>query len=153
MEALVTLLQNIQQLDTFNILFVATSTKEFQELVERLNLQEQLFKKGIDSEGNVIGFYSEATEAINPEKKAGTPFTLRDSGQFYESYDIFVTENEIILDAERDFPDAGAGEPQDIIAKFGIDIIGLTDENHNKTIDFIKDNLIEILLQEIFRGV
>lgn len=141
------------ELDGNSITFIVTDSKGFFDLVKKLNLDEQLFKEGIDSEGNTIGFYSEATEAINPSKKAGTPFTLKDSGEFFESFDLFVTPNEIFFSAERDFQNALPGEPGDIFTKYGIEILGLTDENFERVTEFIKTQLFEIILQRLFEGV
>lgn len=138
MRVLIDLLTNIINLNEQRLLFVVTDSKEFFELVKNYNTQDQLFEKGIDSNGEVIGYYS-GTQ---------TPFTLYDTGATYDSFDLYVTDNEIILEIDRPFPKGG-----DVISKYGIDIIGLTDENFERVIDYIKTQLIPILLQKIFKGL
>lgn len=131
MQALIDLLNNIKKLDQTRILFLVDGLPE---LVEQLNVEGQLFNKGIDSEGNVIGYY------IGTD----TPYTLFDTGQFYESFDIIIGDEGIEITADRTFEDGNT-----IFEKYGIDIIGLTDENHNQVIQYIKDNLQDILLKTI----
>ena len=66
--------------------------KKFQVWTLDLIRQDQLFKEGQDGDGNILGYYSAYTEEINPEKKAGSHYTLHDTGDFYESmiFNIFV---------------------------------------------------------------
>jgi len=52
-------------------------------------IRNDQLQKGLDEDNDVIGLYSEWTEKINPEKVAGTPYTLEDTGEFYRS--LFVT--------------------------------------------------------------
>jgi len=64
---------------------------------------DQLIKQGIDSEGNVIGHYSEATEIISGGlKKAGDRYTLKDTGDFFSSMFITVFFDYIEIDADFD---------------------------------------------------
>ena len=39
-------------------------------------IRNDQLQKGIDEDGDIMGLYSEWTEMINPEKIAGTPYTL-----------------------------------------------------------------------------
>ena len=63
-------------------------------------VQEYQFQKGLDIDGNIIGRYSERTEQINPDKVAGTPFTLKDSGDFYRSMFVSVFADSIDVDGD-----------------------------------------------------
>ena len=63
-------------------------------------VQEYQFQKGLDIDGNIIGRYSERTEQINPDKVAGTPFTLKDSGDFYRSMFVSVFADSIEVDGD-----------------------------------------------------
>ena len=71
-----------------NLLFMKTiwikvfSDVEFKNKILDWIRQDQLFKQGIDEDGDIIGTYSEFTEMINPSKVAGTPYTLFDTGEF-----------------------------------------------------------------------
>ena len=63
-------------------------------------VQEYQFQKGLDIDGNIIGRYSERTEQINPNKVTGTPFTLKDSGDFYRSMFVSVFADSIEFDGD-----------------------------------------------------
>ena len=63
-------------------------------------VQEYQFQKGLDIDGNIIGRYSERTEQINPNKVTGTPFTLKDSGDFYRSMFVSVFADSIEVDGD-----------------------------------------------------
>lgn len=102
---------------------------------------EQLYKEGVDETGSIIGLYSRYTELINPEKQEGTPYTLYDTGEFYESMIITVTENEFIIDADPIKTDEN-GNVTDLFKEYGEEIIGLTDETKAKLIEELKDRFI-----------
>lgn len=74
-----------------NIPFVrAYQSKNLQEFIIESNRNFQLFRRGTDINDEVTGVYSEATELINPEKEAGTHFTFKDTGRFFDSFEIEV---------------------------------------------------------------
>lgn len=62
--------------------------------------QDQLFDKGVDSDGDVIGYYSKFTEMINPEKEEGTPYTLKDTGNLYRSLYIVALRDSFIIEGD-----------------------------------------------------
>lgn len=96
---------------------------------------DQLFEQGTDELGNVIGYYSIITEMVyNPEKVAGTPYTLKDSGDFYKSFYIEVLNDGIIINADGVKPDG-----TNLLEKYGNGIIGLDEESKRKLIEEIKD--------------
>lgn len=101
---------------------------DFRTSILDLIRQDQLFEKGIDSDGDIIGYYSEFTEMMNPEKRAGEPYTLKDTGAFYASMMIYIYENYIEIDADPEKTNAD-GETENLFYKYGENIIGLTDEN------------------------
>ena len=93
--------------------------------------QDQLFNEGVDENNKIIGLYSIATQNINPSKKAGTPFTLYDTGEFYRSMFIAVGVNEIIINADP-IKTGDDGKKTDLFKEYGTGIIGLTEENKEK---------------------
>lgn len=93
--------------------------------------EEQLFKKGIDEDGDVIGYYSEFTEAINPEKRAGTHYTLKDTGAFFDSFKITVFPTYFEIDANP-IKTNDKGEKENLFWKYGEGILGLTEESLEK---------------------
>jgi hypothetical protein len=80
---------------------------------------DQLYNEGVDEFGQIIGTYSRATEMFNPEKLEGTPFTLYDTGEFYNSLMIEVFNDYIEITT-------------DLFQEYGYEIIGLTDESKEK---------------------
>jgi len=123
-------LKRVQKLNFGTIWLKVFSDKALQRQVLNWIRQDQLFKEGIDENGRIIGLYSIATESINPSKKAGTPFTLFDSGDFYRSFFIAVSKSDITIDADPIKTDGGVTE--NLFTKYGEGIIGLTDENKSK---------------------
>jgi hypothetical protein len=71
-------------------------------------IQDRLYKKGIDAEGNVLktdkatfDFYSPSTIGIKKAKNQRTKnVTLNDSGDFYKSFDSFLTKKGFYLKAD-----------------------------------------------------
>lgn len=145
MQALLDMTKNITNLDGEEILLRITSQKGFLELIEFLNKKQ--LQEGEDSNSNNIGVYSNFTESINPKKKAGTPYTLEDTGEFYDSFKVTADGEGVNIDAKRRF------ENENIFEKYGIDILGLTEENHNEIIEYIIPFIQEAILNAIFKDV
>ena len=93
--------------------------------------QDQLFEQGIDEDGDVIGTYSEFTELINPEKKAGTHYTLKDTGEFFNSFVLRIYPGYFEIDADP-IKVNDQGETENLFYKYTEAIIGLTDESKEK---------------------
>ena len=86
----------------------------------------------------VIGYYSPLTEILSGgRKKAGTPYTLFDTGDFYRSMFVNVLANEILITAN----DTKMLD-QDWYTKH---ILGLNDENLQKLIYKVKENYIKYI--------
>ena len=97
--------------------------------------RDQLFTEGVDSDGLVIGYYSNGTEEMTlGRKKAGDRFDLFDTGDFYASMYIFVLKDEIVIDADSD-----KMESKDW---WRDKILGLTDENIIKLQAKVKEKYI-----------
>jgi hypothetical protein len=103
----------------------------FRQWVLDLIRQDQLFEKGEDGDGDVIGTYSEFTESINPEKVAGTHYTLFDTGDFYQSFILYVYKNYIEIDANP-IKINHKGETENLFYKYGEEIIALNQANLDK---------------------
>lgn len=111
---------------------------------------DQLFDTGKDGKGRPLGWYSEMTEQINPLKKAGTHYTLHDTGEFYESMNISVYEDSIEITADGRKVDDDGNEI-DILVEWGSDVIALNEENLGKAIDEIKEKYIQYVRQLLLR--
>jgi hypothetical protein len=143
-----------QQLRKVNLLSevvfwrTAFNDPKFVTYVLDLIREDQLFKQGIDSDGDIIGYYSEFTEMMNPDKVAGSPYTLKDTGAFYESMIIYIYDNLIEIDADP-IKTNEQGEKTNLFYEYGENIVGLTDENLEKVGAILagkyRDQIIQIL--------
>jgi len=122
------------------------SDESFREEILDWIRWEQLYAEGIDELGQIIGTYSSFTQSLNPEKVAGTPYTLYDTGEFYRSMVISVLENSIEIDADPIKVDE-FGQTTDLFQEYGEEIIGLTDENKTK----LADELVQRFQQKVAR--
>lgn len=120
------------------------SDNDIQELVIELNTKNQLFEDGIDSTGKSLesigGGYTDATIAI--KRTEGLPFewvTLKDTGDFYESFEVRPQSDGILISANT------LKGGKDLQIRWGTNIIGLTDESKEVLIF----NLIPLLQSEI----
>lgn len=105
----------------------------------------QLENEGIDDLGRVIGTYSYATEKItNGRKKAGDPYNLHDTGYFLQTLTVHVFNDYFLTDAD------GQKENENLFDKFGDGIIGLSDENLEKLILVLKDNMLNYARKILF---
>ena len=112
--------------------------EETKRLIIRLNTERQLGDEGINALGQIIGFYSYATEFLsNGRKRAGDPYTLNDTGAFWDSWQVRVYNGHISLTADGDKGD------KNLFNEYGIDILGLTDENLQILIDHAKEKFIQ----------
>jgi len=96
-------------------------------------IHEQL-QRGEDGDGDIMGLYSAATEAINPEKVEGTPYTLKDTGDFYNSMFLVAMVDELILEAEAD-----KDEDVNLYQEYGTAITKLNDENFELLKERVKE--------------
>jgi hypothetical protein len=94
------------------------------ELITHLNTDEQLGKDKVDSLGAHLGTYSNATEVITKgRKKAGSFIDLNDKGDFWDSWKVQVKKALINIDANP------FKEDTNLFDEYGIDVLGLTDNN------------------------
>jgi len=90
-------------------------------------IRNDQLQKGLDEDNDVIGLYSEWTEKINPEKVAGTPYTLEDTGEFYRSLFVTVFNDVFEIDGE-----AQKSPTDNLFTKYGNGIVGLNSQSKEK---------------------
>lgn len=126
---------------------VVASSGKIQELIIDLNTEGQLFERGIDSEGQSLGVYSQFTKAI--KQREGLPFdrvTLFDSGDFYKSFKVSTSGNEVLIIADTE------KEDKDLSEVYGEAIIGLTDESLEILSEFILPIIREKIIEYVLNG-
>lgn len=111
---------------------VLSENKGFTNFIIELNTRKQLFDKGIDSRGRKLsdigGNYSGYTLQISEEKgrpKRGSDLIdLHDTGDFYNSFRVFLDgQSDFIITADT------IKDTTDLLAEWGKDILGLTEES------------------------
>lgn len=123
--------------------------QELMALVIKLNTQEQLYKRGIDSTGTPLdkigGVYARETVRIKQEKGQEADFvTLKDTGEFYRSFRVFLNGNsdlEIVTDPIKD--------GVNLFARWGEDVVGLTQENLAIFREACREKIITIVRNEL----
>lgn len=128
--------QHLQRAENINDsqAWFESNTPQIQKMVLDMIRNDQLFDRGVNKFDQIIGLYSPFTQEINPDKIAGTPYTLKDTGQFYESMFITVLKDSILINA-----DATKMEDQ---KWWSTNILGLDERNLEIYIEQIKKNYI-----------
>lgn len=131
MDALRNLANRAKRLDSNVILATIYKESEVEGFIVSLNTEgqptSQLYEFGIDSKGNLLEPpYSFTTIQLKLDgfgDKRIDHVTLKDTGEFYESFQIEILKDgfEIVANPLK--------ENTDLTEKYGQDIIGLTDEN------------------------
>ena len=134
-----------------NTAWFAVVNREVQFEIIRLNTEDQLFDEGIDSLSNSLfskkhnsGVYSERTQQLsNGVKQAGAHYTLKDTGNFYQSFVVKVDTSgiNIVADTQKD--------DTDLSIEYGKEILGLTEGNTGLLRDMIIINYREFLRDKI----
>lgn len=113
-----------------------------------LNAEEQLYEQGVNNLGVSISDYAPYSQVTIEIKKAkGQPtnrVTLRDEGDFESSFFLDVGQNQFEIKASD-------WKTEELIKKYGRQILGLTNENIEKLIwDFIYPDLLSKLKNELY---
>lgn len=118
-----------------------------QRKIIEMNTEDQLYNKGIDSNDNPLGDYTPFSVSIKQEKgQRYDHITLKDTGAFYESFQIRVDNKGLtILADDSSIYDAPLTD------RFGVDILGLTDENKTILAEYLKENYYDFIRKKIFQ--
>ncbi len=139
------ILKKAKRLDKNKLIFeVIKNDKGIQKEILDLNRWAQLYDKGINSDGVSLsavrpnGGYTSFTINIKRKKNQRTDHvTLRDSGEFYNSFKINASNDFFEIDADPN------KDTTNLFDEWGEDILGLTDASKS-----ILSRLLIPLLQE-----
>jgi hypothetical protein len=112
------------------------------EKIVKMIQEDQLLKRGVDADGDIIGLYSRATELMSGGKKReGDPFNLFDTGEFFRSMFVIVLRDSFLVDGdtkkmEESFSQTNGWWWRD-------EILGLTDENLDKLKILLRERYIQ----------
>lgn len=157
-EKLIQIANNVNSLQSHKVAVNVFGINEIQRFIIDLNRIDQLFKKGVDSDGKPIGYYSEVTdiftqgetftfEGYSSTKRAGNHYTLLDTAYFYKSFQVILTERGFIIEAD----DQKEGEY--LTDKYGLEILGLSENSKYKLARHIIDEVISLVRAKIFEKV
>ncbi len=119
--------------------------KEVQNEIIRINTEEQLYEQGVDSLGRQLGDYSIFTVSLKrSEGQRYDHVTLKDTGDFYDSFTVRVTRD----GWEQDADDTSKYD-EPLFEVWGVDVLGITDENLKYIQRMIIDNYIEYVKREL----
>jgi hypothetical protein len=139
-----------ETLDIDNLWNELRTSEDFNHFLENLLIKQHKEEK-VGSSGFAVGFYSEKTEQINPSKKAGTPYTLDDTGDFHKGVFADFDNTEFVMDSlgvdkkqtikVSDFYGNVFNETfeENLVEKFGEQILGFTDKNKEIIKNYVKE--------------
>ena len=120
-----------------SIIFDITKEKETQDFLIDV-LQDQLFTTGEDGNGLSLGEYSPVTVKIKTAKGQPTDrITLKDTGAFYNSYEIDPFEGGFFINAD------GIKEDTDLFFRYGDDILKPNQETTILIAEYYEQRLFE----------
>lgn len=111
-------------------------------LLERI--KTRLREKGTNDEGDVIGYYSLLTSLINPSKEFNTPYTLEDTGEFFNSMFVDWFPSYILIDG-----DGNKGD-ENLFEKYGEGIIGADEADREWLYEALKIKFIDYVKRVLF---
>jgi len=113
--------------NAFKIVF---DTSEMKDKIIYLNTIEQLYEKGIDSEGlELYPFYAQSTILYKQEKgQRYDHVTLKDTGAFYNSFAVIVGKDYFLIDADPEKEDTN------LLDIYGEDVLGLTEDSKQEIV-------------------
>jgi hypothetical protein len=121
------------------------TTKNKEAIINMIT--ERLYDTGEDKLGDIIGLYEYETElASGGEKQEGDPYTLKDSGEFYES--IFIS----VFNDLFEINDGQGAEKMKNQDWWTDDIVGFNEEQKDEVIKMIRKHYLDYA-KKILLGV
>jgi hypothetical protein len=153
------LCNNVKNLNSYKILLTIWADKEVQSYILDLNRLNQLFRSGVDSNNDFLGYYSEFTELItngksyqygglSSKKTSADHITLYDTGAFYASFRVIVQ-----LDGFKVYANSIVDDGNDLTEIYGENIIGLSNESTTDLANKILPMVVKKVREFILRGV
>lgn len=144
MEALFQMIENIKALDE-GVEFARFMQNDQAKIYAiNLNKWEQLYGRGVDANGVPLGYYREKTKSLKNDPEL-SHITLRETGDFYNTFKIFVGHNFIEISADTR---KGKDDLEDIHG----DILGLDEDSKEALGEYMINNgFIEQIRENILK--
>jgi hypothetical protein len=136
------------KIDPARILKEILSDRAILDWIEEANRKQLLDgKNSLDVKlSDIGGGYSDYTLSINPEKQRDR-VNLFDTGEFHDSITAKVND---LVSIEADPIKVGDnGNLTNLYDEWGVDIIGLNEENFNNLLEQLTEILIDKILEEV----
>lgn len=134
--------------DSYLLMLELSKDREFTKLITDLNTESQLYDKGIDRDGNSLGEYSAYTIIKKEEKGQPTDHvTLKDTGDFYHSFKVVFIDGSLVI-FTNPFKTSN-GITTNLFREWGVEIIGLTQENLDLIITVAQKKVINIIRKQL----
>lgn len=116
-------------------------TSEVKDKIIYLNTIEQLFERGIDSDGDSLRpDYSPNTVIFKQEKgQRYDHVTLNDTGVFYDSFVVTVGKDFFLIDADPQ------KDETNLLDIYGQDVLGLTEQSKEEIISLAYEVLADLI--------
>ena len=130
---------------------VFKDSTSLQQDIIALNTEDQLYEKGITSDGVSLGTYSESTingtKGWEGKKQKNQPYdhvTLKDTGEFYSTFKFKTESGDFIISADTVKPS------QDLAETYG-NIIGLTQQNKMVVAGWVKAPFVDQMRKAVWK--
>lgn len=141
------LIERLAALNVSQAIVKVLRRPDIQKEIVRLNTEVQLFDLGENALGIKLsaigGAYSPFTKILKQAKGQPTDrVTLRDTGEFHESFKVIVLPNgdfDIISDPIKD--------DTNLLQEWGKEVEGLNRENHQKVLKLIENAVLDDLFR------
>ena len=144
---------NTKKLSVKKVAFFVFSEKEVQKIIIDLNRIDQILYDGINVDGDSLPTYRHTYDKVytfegkSNIKRAGEPYLLLDTGDFFKSFKVFVTKDGFIIWANDEKEDNNLTQAYGNGSK----IIGLTDESKARLSQEIIPYIVSFVRAEILR--
>lgn len=149
MGSLSKLRNRLKNVNANSILSQVFKDRDLRDEVVRLNTEEQMYEEGVDSEGKSLGQYAPITVSFFKPKAAlegrdgrTDHITLKDTGEFYRSFNTRVEKDGIVIVADA------IKEDTDLTQIYPA-LLGLTNESLNSLIPDIREAAASVLRSKI----
>lgn len=152
MEALYNLVNNINELRQGLVLFKTMSKNpQLQNLVTYLNTEKQL-EFGLLSDDTVLPNYSQTS--IEEFGKEDRPIMLKDTGEFWRSFEVTLSEDGFEIDGQSVKYDFEPIDLIDVVDYWGLkgeNVYGLNEKNMSIFINALLPKIQKIVATEILK--
>ena len=144
MEKLIELKRRLVWIDKELEQLALDAAMEHYDVIIDMNVEDQLFKRGIDSTGNQLPSYSPVTIHIKQAKGQPTDrMTLRDEGDFHSKFRIERTADGLRISSDD-------AKTEMLIRNYGEEIFGLTDDNFQIFLeDYFQPQIKKIIHEQL----